>query len=82
MVMNWLDPYQADLNLATYVEELGANEEIGTTADSIVSFFEENNVTVTAKENRTTEGLVSVLDKDPQFCSADEGLRENGNFVL
>ena len=73
MVMNWLDPYQADLNLATYVEELGANEEIGTTADSIVSFFEENNITVTAKENRTTEKLVSVWTKAPSFAQRTRG---------
>lgn len=26
MVMNWLDPYQADWNLAAYEEELGTNE--------------------------------------------------------
>ena len=73
MVMNWLDPYQADLNLATYVEELGANEEIGTTADSIVSFFEENNITVTAKENRTTEKLVSVWTTAPSFALRTRG---------
>ena len=61
MVMNWLDPYQADWNLAAYEEELGTNEEAGTPPGSIVSFFEENSVTVTAKENRTTPELASAL---------------------
>lgn len=61
MVMNWLDPYQADWNLAAYEEELGTNEEAGTSPSSIVSFFEENSVTVTAKENRTTPELASAL---------------------
>ena len=61
MVMNWLDPYQADWNLAAYEEELGTNEEAGTPPGSIVSFFEENGVTVTAKENRTTPELASAL---------------------
>lgn len=63
MVMNWLDPYQADWNLAAYEEELGTNEEAGTPPGSIVSFFEENSVTVTAKENRTTPELASALDQ-------------------
>ncbi len=63
MVMNWLDPYQADWNLAAYEEELGTNEEAGTPPGSIVSFFEENSVTVTAKENRTAQELVSALDQ-------------------
>ena len=46
MVMNWLDPYQADWNLAAYEEELGTNEEAGTPPGSIVSFFEANSVKV------------------------------------
>lgn len=54
-------PYQADWNLAAYEEELGTNEEAGTPPGSIVSFFEENSVTVTAKENRTTPELASAL---------------------
>ena len=48
MVMNWLDPYQADWNLAAYEEALGANEEAGPPPGSNDSFFEENSVTVTA----------------------------------
>ena len=76
MVMNWLDPYQADWNLAAYEEELGTNEEAGTPPGSIVSFFEENSVTVTAKENRTTPNRhvsgvlrsVTVLLRLIRFC--------------
>lgn len=62
MVMNWLDPYQADWNLATYEEELGTSEDIGTPPGSITSFFEENGVAYTAKENRTTQELISALE--------------------
>ena len=62
MVMNWLDPYQADWNLTAYEEELGTNEEAGTPPGSIVSFFEENSVTVTAKgePNHARTGFGSV----------------------
>ncbi len=77
MVMNWLDPYQADWNLAAYEEELGTNEEAGTPPGSIVSFFEENSVTVTAKENRTTSELASALYRGTLRCSAfRHGLRQ------
>ena len=62
MVMNWLDPYQADLNLATYEEELGTSEDAGTPPGSITSFFEANGVAYTAKENRTTQELISALE--------------------
>lgn len=62
MVMNWLDPYQADWNLATYEEELGTNEDIGTPPGSITSFFEANDVAFTAKGNRTMQELVTALD--------------------
>ena len=70
MVMNWLDPYQADWNLAAYEEELGTNEEAGTPPGSIVSFFEENSVTVTAKENRTTPELLRLCTRGTLCCSA------------
>ena len=44
MLMNWIDPYNSDLNLATYEEELGTNEEAGTPPENIVEYFEENDI--------------------------------------
>ena len=50
MLMNWLEPYQADLNLTAYEEALGTTEETGTPPDAILAFFEENGVRVIARE--------------------------------
>ena len=63
MLMNWIDPYSSDLNLATYEEELGTNEEAGTPAENIVEYFEENEVKISAKEKRTIDDLISALDR-------------------
>lgn len=63
MLMNWLRPYEADWNLTAYEEALGTNAEDGTTPNSILAFFEENSVTAIAKEKRTTNDLISALDK-------------------
>ena len=63
MLMNWIDPYNSDLNLATYEEELGTNEEAGTPPENIVEYFEDNEVKISAKEKRTTDDLISALDR-------------------
>ena len=39
MLMNWLEPYQADLNLTAYEEALGTTEETGTSPDAILAFL-------------------------------------------
>ena len=44
MLMNWLFPYEGDLNLTAYEEALGTTEEAGTPPESIISFFTENGV--------------------------------------
>ena len=63
MLMNWLEPYQADLNLTAYEEALGTTEEAGTSPDAILAFFEENDVRVIAREKRTTDDLIAALDR-------------------
>ena len=63
MLMNWLEPYQADLNLTAYEEALGTTEEAGTSPDAILAFFEENGVRVIAREKRTTDDLIAALDR-------------------
>ena len=63
MLMNWLEPYQADLNLTAYEEALGTTEEAGTSPDAILAFFEENDVRVIAREKQTTDDLIAALDR-------------------
>ena len=70
MVMNWLDPYQADWNLAAYEEELGTNEEAGTPPGSIVSFFEENSVTVTARRTEPRQNWLRLCTRGTLCRSA------------
>ena len=70
MLMNWLEPYQADLNLTAYEEALGTTEEAGTSPDAILAFFEENDVRVIAREKRTTDDLIAALDRGIPCWSA------------
>lgn len=63
MLMNWINPYQGDLNPATYERELGASEEAGTPPENIIEYFEESEVKIIAKEKRTTNDLISALNQ-------------------
>ena len=63
MVMNYLYPYEADINLASYEEELGTDEVNGTSPERIVSFLESEGAQVSAEENRSNEWLISTLDR-------------------
>ena len=63
MLMNWMFPYQGDLNLATYEEELGTSEEAGTPPENIVTYFKENKIQIHEKEKRTINDLIFVLDQ-------------------
>lgn len=63
MLMNWMFPYQGDLNLTTYEEELGTSEEAGTPPENIVNYFEENKIQIHEKEKRSINNLISVLDQ-------------------
>ena len=62
MLMNWLHPYRADLNLAVYEEELGTSDDAGTSPDSLVDFFESNDVNAIATDKRTTDELIHALN--------------------
>ena len=63
MLMNWMFPYQSDLNLTTYEEELGTSEEAGTPPENIVTYFKENKIQIHEKEKRTINDLIFVLDQ-------------------
>ena len=63
MLMNWIDPYSSDLNLAAYEEELGTSEDAGTPPENIVEYFEKNEVKISVKEKRTIDDLISALDR-------------------
>lgn len=80
MLMNWIFPYQGDLNLAAYEEALGTTEEAGTPPESIVRFLKESGVAAAEKEHRTIEELAAALDagRPTLMCiqawsSADDG---------
>ena len=63
MLMNWINPYDSDLNLTEYEEALGTGEETGTPPENIIGYFEENEISITAKEKRTINNLTAALDK-------------------
>ena len=61
MLMNWLFPYEGDLNLAAYEEALGTTEDAGTPPESIVRFLAESGVAAREKENSTVDELAAAL---------------------
>lgn len=63
MLMNWINPYDSDLNLTAYEGALGTGEETGTPPENIIGYFEENEISITAKEKRTINNLTAALDK-------------------
>lgn len=63
MLMNWINLYDSDLNLTAYEEALGTGEETGTPPENIIGYFEENEISITAKEKRTINNLTAALDK-------------------
>ena len=62
MLMNWLDPYAADLNLTRYEELLGTTPEKGTPPGSIMGYLAENDVAFAASEHWSLENLSAALD--------------------
>lgn len=62
MIMNWVKPYEYDINLIDLEEELGTTEENGTSADQMEMFFKENDITVERKEEMTISELAGCLD--------------------
>ena len=80
MLMNWLDPYNADLNLTRYEELLGTTPEKGTPPDAIMGYFTENGVAFAASEHWSCEDLRAALDAGhpvmmalQAWSSADDG---------
>lgn len=62
MIMNWLEPYDGDINLAIYEELLLTTDEAGTTRENIIGFFDDNGVTYTEHTKMTVPSLVAALD--------------------
>ena len=60
MLMNWLSPYDADLNLTQYEELLGTTPETGTSS-AVLSFLEESDVEFAASQALTLSGLQEML---------------------
>lgn len=80
MLMNWLDPYEGDLNLATYEELLSTTDEAGTPPINILCFFDDNNVEYNTHEDMTLQNLTAALDAGhplmmplQAWSSADDG---------
>lgn len=80
MLMNWLFPYEADLNLATYEELLGTDEEAGTPPENILKYLNESGVRAEAAAGRSIDDLCAALDRgNPMliclqaWSSADDG---------
>lgn len=61
MLMNWLSPYDADLNLTQYEELLGTTPETGTSPSAVLSFLEESDVEFAASQALTLSGLQEML---------------------
>lgn len=61
MLMNWLSPYDADLNLTQYEELLGTTPETGTSPSDVLSFLEESDVEFAASQALTLSGLQEML---------------------
>ena len=61
MLMNWLSPYDADLNLTQYEEMLGTTPETGTSPSAVLSFLEESDVEFAASQALTLSGLQEML---------------------
>lgn len=82
MLMNWLFPYDGDLNLVTYEEELGTTEEDGTSPESIINYLKENDVDIEVNENMTVSDLVYSLDLNQpiMMCMQAWSSQDDGSY--
>lgn len=62
MLMNWLYPYEGDLNLVAYEELLGTTDEGGTPPENIVLYFKEQGVELEEHSQLTAQDLIKALD--------------------
>lgn len=82
MLMNWLFPYEGDLNLATYEEELGTTKDAGTPPENIVRFLVESGVSISPRENKTIDELVAALNagRPTLMCIQAWSSAEDGSY--
>ena len=82
MLINWLFPYEGDLNLAAYEEALGTTEDAGTPPESIVRFLAESGVAAREKENSTVDELAAALDagRPTLMCIQAWSSAEDGSY--
>ena len=62
MIINWLHPYDGDINLKTYEEELGTSEQTGTSPAMVRNYFEANKVDAEEKSDISFEELREAID--------------------
>lgn len=62
MLMNWLEPYEADINLTQYEELLGTTPENGTSPNAVLTYLEENGVDFAASQHLSLSALRQKLD--------------------
>ena len=84
MLMNWLFPYAADLNLAQYEALLGTTPEDGTPPDAILAFLEESGVAFDASQGMTLDQLRECLGKGQPVLMALQAWSsaEDGSYNL
>ena len=82
MIMNWIAPYESDINLQTYEKELGTTEEYGTPPKNIVQYFKDCGIGYKEAENKTMEDLRAALDKGHpvMMCIQAWTIAEDGSF--
>lgn len=62
MVMNWLFPYEGDINLAYVERDLGTTEEAGTSPGNILAYLARRSVDAEARSGISTGDLMASLD--------------------
>ena len=80
MLMNWLYPYEADLNLTQYEDALFTSPESGTSPGAILKYFDEWTVEYHAMQHISLSRLRQALDAGhpvmlalQAWSSADDG---------
>ncbi len=62
MIMNWLKPYDGDLNPAAYEELLSTTDETGTSPANVARFFDDNGVAYSIHEKTVLQSVINALD--------------------
>lgn len=80
MLMNWLDPYAADVNLTAYEEMLGTTEAAGTSPEQILEYLQEENVNAEAREGRSIDDLCAALDRGNPVLMCIQAWSADGEY--